>query len=258
MQNQIKLDNEKFTLFMQVISLISKSCNDLTIKNGSIRQSTNTRSAIFNIDLSAEDSLGLSDVSFSISGIQQKEKLLSILCKQASDLDISIDESDITFADEFTTIKTIQPLEKFLTNPYISEEELDAKLNLDPLGQFLNCELDDHIIERLNVMSDALSASILRIDLLGDKAIFTMRSSDNIATTNVELITIEAEDLLPENKYCSYPIEPFQMHSNHFDLQFWFNKDHTKSLLKLSTEIGSEERKVPIIIWGTAHLRDIE
>src|SRR5574343_1125280 len=104
MSQVISLTNEKFSLFMDVLSLISKSCEDVIIKDGVVRQSTTTRCAFLELNLS--ESVGI-NASFSISRISQKYKMLSAFCKQDRDLVIEIgDDNNLFFISQKSKINT--------------------------------------------------------------------------------------------------------------------------------------------------------
>jgi hypothetical protein len=80
-ENYIKWNNKEFKMFTNILSLLSESMDNLLIKEGKIRQYSNEKRYILNIDINNL----VSDKTLLIFGIKDKSKLLDTLQKQEAD-----------------------------------------------------------------------------------------------------------------------------------------------------------------------------
>lgn len=252
MPEVITLQKEKFKTFMDIMGIISKTCDDVVIRDGRISQMSSKRTIIFDCDVT--DLFGTTEML--ISDVPSKEKLLMPFEKQQiEEIDFIIDTTTGSLAIQDSESKMIiqKPMERYLTNQYIPETNLTNMLNIRSDGKILACELPKHLIERVNIASDALQATLVRIDFVDGSAEFKIRPTDSNNTTTYNLAkfdNLEQEDL---SGHCQFAVEPFQLGIiENFDVEYWFDNNN-RIVQKLSTFLDSNQL-VPMTIWCTGSL----
>lgn len=232
---------------MDILGLLSKSCDDLIIRKGIIRQRSNKKSTLFEIDcreIVGENTILLSDIA-------TKEKLLTPFRKQSVDVNLIIEENGFIFHDEYSKIRHDRPFERYLQNPFIEEKDLLERIDMDNNIKIISGKFERHILDRMSIWTDILSATQLRVDFDGSSAIFTVRPSDSANTTLGTLLILDGIEQ-PLEGYSGYAVEPFQANVENFAVDFWKQKSGI-ILMKLSSFIDSEE-KVPLTIYGLSGL----
>lgn len=252
----IELEAEKFGIFMDTLSILGKSCDDVVIKEGKICQKSNHRTIIFEIDLTSV----LGNIDLPMSGINIKEKMLQPFRKQQVDINIDIgegDNSEYRFYDVNTSLNIRKPLISYLTNQYMDGDAFRSAQNINLEDKILTYEFEKYLIDRLNAIAEGLAASLIRINFRGGEATFIIKSSDQNSTTKATLCKVA--DVAGEIEgYCALPVEPFQLSgSGNFTSEFWFIAERNQILMKLTTYIDPE-KEVPMSLWCISQLKSFE
>ena len=124
---RIEFDAENFNVLLRCLANLVPCCLDVDIRDGFIRQRTNDRTAVFEMDLTSI----LSDASIPITNLKKKFDLLKTF--SGRDVTIEINEGE-TESDSFYILSdqnhyTIQfrfPALQFMDNKYITEEEKNS------------------------------------------------------------------------------------------------------------------------------------
>jgi len=87
MSTNVNLNAESYNEFLRCITNLKEECNDIDINNGIIRQRSNDKTSIFQIDLNPI----LPDVTMSISDIKKKIDLFKIFAGQDVNIEINND-----------------------------------------------------------------------------------------------------------------------------------------------------------------------
>jgi len=242
----IELPSEKFSKFTSMLSIVSKMCTDLTIKDGIVCQSSDRRSSILNIDISGI--IGESTVL--ISGVSSKVDLLEPFRKQSVDMSLEITNNHYSFKDNLSKLEFTKPIEEYLNNKFISSDELRSKLMINEDENIFEYQISKFLIERLTALQRGLAASTIRFEFTGNKVDIVVSASDNPSSTAIgKLVTIEGlnKDV---NGICVFPIQPFLLGGDHINVTGIFRGDGENILLKLNTDIN----EIPINIWCIAKL----
>jgi len=247
MSEIIPLDKNKFAVFMELLNAVSKACDDLVINEGKVCQKSNNRKFIYQIDLTTL----LGTPSLMISGVAAKQKTLGPFHKQQVDMEIVIDDF-VTFQDQQSQFKVIRPLASHIANPFMTNESVMELLNIDTQGKIAEFTLEKHLIDRLIASSDAMAATLLRLQF-GNNIQLKIRPSDISSTTVMNLVTIDDIDLTLEG-YANFAIEPFQLNVDEFKCEVWYRQGRDHVLLKLEAFLDGEEQ-VPMILWGLSDIK---
>lgn len=183
---------ENYNDFLRCITNLKEECNDIDIKEGFIRQRSNDKTSIFQIDLTSI----LTNISMSISDIKKKLDLLKIFAGQEVNLEIS-DEGNSYFilSDQYSSLKFMSPAHQFIDNKFMQEDELNAIFNLNEDDLILEYDLPNMITERIRIITQSYNIKAIQVEFDGEEAIIKAgtQAKDQFAkfvegiTTNVVL-----------------------------------------------------------------------
>lgn len=237
----ITLGDEKFRKFTSILSTLSRVCTDLSIKNSKIAQRSDIRNSIYLSDVS---SIFGEDVELLVSGIQSKVDILEPFKKQQASVVLVSDDVSYSFYDDYSRIKFIKPMEKYINNEFIQEDEISRMLSIPEGGEILQHEIGKFILDRLSGISKGLAANMIMVVFEGTKAKFKITASDNTSST---IGTIFSVDLQREfTGIAAFPITPFLMSSGDIKISCYLRGDDRENIL-LKLELAIEE--VPMEIW---------
>jgi len=168
--NQIILATEDFQKFVNIVMIFRDICNDVDIRDGKIRQKSNDRLTIFNIDLSTM----IPGISIPISNLKQKIELLKIFV--GNDVTITDEEKSFTVADQYSSIKFEKSDLSYLDNIYIPDEEFSSFSNVSEEEKLIDFVLPKNITDRLKVIANAFNVAYVRINFNGEYASISTRS----------------------------------------------------------------------------------
>lgn len=163
----LTLNAEEFNDFLRCITNLKEECNDIDINGGIIRQRSNDKTSIFQIDLTPI----LQDISMTISDIKKKLDLFKIFAGQ--DVNVEIDNSEngyFIFSDQFSSVKFMSPSYQFIDNKFMPEDELNAIFNLDDDGLILEHELGTMITDRIKVITASFNLKAIQVMFDGEEA----------------------------------------------------------------------------------------
>lgn len=165
-----KLNAEKFGNFMRCISILKETCNDLDIKEGFIRQRTNAYSCVFELDLNPL--IGCIDLP--IACLKQKIDILKTFNK--CDVDIIVNGQSFSFIDPYSKITFDNPNPNFMDNKYISSEEYNTMIQLNPEDLIMKCNIEKIITDRIKKISQAFDINNIKVIFKDNKASLTSTS----------------------------------------------------------------------------------
>jgi hypothetical protein len=172
-----KLNADIFSNFMRCISVLKDTCNDIDIRDGFVRQRNNTYSCIFELDLNPL----IGCVNLPIACLKQKIDILKTFNK--CDVDIDINEKSFSFADEYSKIIFDNPNYNFMDNKYITPEEYNSMVLLNPEDLIMRYDLEKVITDRIKKISQAFDINNVKIVFKDNKAslVSTSQSKDQEA-----------------------------------------------------------------------------
>lgn len=238
--------NEKFSKFLLIMSKLADICTDLPIMGGKICQMSNRRNAFYCIDVMGV--VGATDII--LSNIKPKVALLDSFRSQQTRVILEISQNDYVFKDTYSKFKFSKPLEQYLSNQYISENDLQDKLQIEGQGPIFEHSMGKFLIDRINSISKALSASLLRIEFEGNTANFNIVTGDNTSATVATIVSIPIDREV--RGISVFPVDAFRL-GTAGDTQlscFFRGTDMSQTLLK----IVSTTEDIPIEIWCLSKL----
>jgi len=248
----ISLGKDNFSKLLSVIRMVSFLCEDISIKNGRVSQLSDRKTSIF--DVSLKSILGESDLL--MSRISVKSDLLTPFKTQQVEVSLLIEEGEdfwYKFKDQYSEIKFRKPLERYLTNSYLTEEEVDARLNLDDGGYVFETKLSKFIIERIAAFSKGLEAHELCLEFKNSEARFKVMSKDGASSSTVHT----EKNLNREIKgTCNFPINPFLLVEKVDISCFLKHREDDTEKQTVLLRLTSEVEDIPIMIWVLAFLDD--
>lgn len=172
-----ELTAEKFGSLMRCMSTLKDTCNDVDIKDGFIRQRTNTFSCVFELDLNPL----IGNINLPIACLKQKIDILKTFNK--CDVNVIVNEKSFSFIDSYSKITFDNPNPKFMDNKYINHEEYNTMIQLNPEDLIMRCDIDKVITDRIKKISQAFDINNVKITFKDNKAslISTSQSKDQEA-----------------------------------------------------------------------------
>lgn len=160
----LTMGQEEYNNFIRCLNNLREICNDVDIRNGFIRQRSNDRSCVFELNMTPL----LEDISMPISDIKKKLDLLKSFIGQNDvffNIHIEDDESEsyFTVSDEFSSIKFMFPAMQFIDNSYMSEEELNNTVSINEETLLLNATLSNLITDRIRIITDNFNANAIQV-----------------------------------------------------------------------------------------------
>jgi hypothetical protein len=166
----VSLSGEKYDEFIRCISLVREECNDLDIRNGMLRQRTNDISAVFELDLTPL----IPGLDLPLTNIKQKIDLLK--CFSEREVEITVNERDFSFTDEYSTLRFDTPNLEFMDNKFMPDEEMDSIFSVDESELILTCSIEKVISERMKIITAGFNVNNIQVAFNGTEASITTRS----------------------------------------------------------------------------------
>jgi hypothetical protein len=166
----VSLSGEKYDELIRCISLVREECNDLDIRDGMIRQRTNDISAVFELDLSPL----IPGLNLPLTNLKQKIDLLK--CFAEREVEITVDERDFSFTDEYSTLRFDTPNLEFMDNKFMPDEEMDSVFTVDESDLLLTCSIEKVISERMKIITAGFNVNNIQVVFNGTDASITTRS----------------------------------------------------------------------------------
>jgi len=238
----IDLDRDKFSNLLDIFELICKLCSDVSIINGRIRQPSDRKTSIFDINLT--DLFNIDNIpTIYLTGIASKIGIFNPFKNQKRDVKIAIEDTRYVFSDDFTNIILTKPLERYMSNPYINEEDFKLKLDLSDDGIIFEKVLDKMLIDRLSAYHRFVSASSIRIECRNNMAQFCVSAQDTSSSaTNISLPKLQLNKDI--NCDYSFTMMPFLLSDSCVELKGYIRNDD-KIVINLNMEMGD----IPISVW---------
>ena len=248
------LDAEEFNTLLRCL-LNLRECNDVEIKDGIVRQRSNDRTSIFEMDMTSI----LDDMSFSISNLKKKIELFKMFSGNSVTISVVLAESEsesyYTISDDDSSVKFNFPSSRFIDNKFMNQEEIDAIFNMTEDDIFLNTDIKKKVTDRIKIVTDIFNTPAIQIRFDNDQAALASitQSKDQFAELQSNIISA----INFEGKYyTNLPPIPFCIDYD-TNLMFKMYKKDEESILynTLEAELNSVKIK---IYTRTALIEDTE
>jgi len=163
----LNLNAEQYGSFLRCITNLREVCNDVDLRDGVIRQRSDDKSTVFEMDLKPI----LTEVNMPISDIKKKLELLKTFSGQ--EVSISFEDNHFTFSDQFSSLKFQNPTLEYMDNKYISMEELERVFVMVDYELLIDTSLSSMITDRIRVITQTFNTQAIQIVFNGEMANLT-------------------------------------------------------------------------------------
>lgn len=244
----VSMNSEAYLNFLKCVMNLKEECNDVDVRNGMVRQRTNDKSSIFEMDMTPI----VGESSFVISDLRKKIDLLKLFSGQG-DVDINIEDSHFIFSDQYSSIKFISPSAQFVDNKFMTEEELYKVFIMNEEDLILDCEMSNVITERIRVTTTNFNITAIQVAFEGETA--SIMAATQAKDQFAKFVDGIPTNVILENSIANLPIVPFSIEHD-VDVTFKMYKDpnHPITLNKLQTAMGD----APISVYTRSTLIQAE
>ncbi len=252
MDTTIVLTSDLYEEFFNCIANLRDLCTDVTIKDSIIRQRTDDKNTIFEMDLS--DLFG-EDVTIPISYFKQKFDLFKIFLGKEVTIKIHQDEEEAAnswyeISDDLSRIKFDFPDVDFLQNEFVSEEELAAIVTCTDDDLILETSIEKTITERVKTITTNFQAHFVKMYFTEDR--LSIGAIDPAKTNRVFFLeNLNVEMTFDEPHYANMTREPFLInHDTAYTFKLFKQPEEMVTQNQITTSIGA----VPISIYCKSQL----
>jgi hypothetical protein len=234
MSSTIVLDVAKYNDFMRCINNLKEICNDVDIHDGIVRQRSNDKTSVFEMDLTSI----IEQSTFAISDLKKKLELLKTFTGQ--EVTITIEEGEngyFTFADQYSSLKFLLPAPQFIDNRYMNESEVSSIFSLSDDDLILDHNITKMITDRIRIVTQTFNTAAIQVNFGGEVASITAatQAKDQFAKF-VENITT---NVVLENCSANLSTIPFGLdHDQSVTFKMYKVSDQPITLNKFTTVLG--------------------
>lgn len=243
--NELKtfsLSAEAFETFLRSISILQDVCTDIDINDGVIRQRSNDRTTIFEIDLTTI----IEDCSLKLLTVKEKLSLLKLF--RGNDVKINLLEGEyFEFYDDYSKFKFNIPPTEYVVNKFMDLDELNSLFEIYNDDIILSTNINNTVSNRIKVAKEVYNTNNIFVKFEGENAqIFSKSEAGDQSATFIKDILTEKE----LNAFSSIVSVPFTV-DHDGDIVFeMFNSSENISINKFSTSIES----VDIVLYSRSEL----
>jgi hypothetical protein len=237
MTTTLTLGAEKYNDFLRCITNLKEECNDIDIKEGYIRQRSNDKTSIFQIDMTEL----LEDRSFSISDVKKKLDLLKIFVGQEVTLEIEEGANGhFIFSDQYTSLKFMTPAYQFIDNKFMTDEELNAIFNINEDDLVLESDLSSMITERIRVITQSFNIKAIQVEFDGEEA--TIKAGTQAKDQSAILVNDITTNVVFEKCSANLGVIPFSIdHDENVEFKMYKDPQRSNTLNTCKTLVGDCE-----------------
>lgn len=237
----LNLNAEQYGNFLRCITNLREVCNDVDLRGGMIRQRSNDKSTVFQMDLRPL----LTEVNMPISDIKKKLELLKTFSGQ--EVTITFEDTEFSFADQFSKIVFKNPTLEYMDNKYISMEELERVFVMDDDELLIDTQLSSIITERIKIITQTFNTQAIQIRFDGETAKLTAitQARDQYAKIVSGIVT----NAVLEGCSSNLSTVPFGIEHD-TDVEFKIFKHPTQDVLM--NRFATTLAELDVIIYGRA------
>jgi len=230
-----------FSNFLRCVSLLKDNCNDVEIREGILRQRTNDRAIIIEMDLNPL----ISDCDIVLSNAKQKLPLLKGISRQEVKI-ISIDDT-ISFSGKPSIFKFTNPRLDFLDNKFFTDQEMANLFTLREEDVVFEYAISQEISNFMKVISKEFNIVTFQLLFEGNTASMTATTTSKDQYCCIEHgIPVK----VPMKGFSNLVREPF-FPDHDGDILFKMYKVQENVFInKFKTLVG----KVIVVVYGRSQL----
>jgi hypothetical protein len=242
---EVTIHPNDFSNLIRCLSLLKDKCNDVRICEGILRQRTNDKANVFEMDLTPL----VSDCDIVLSNVKSKISMLKGLSGQK--VKITSTDNNISFLGEPSMFKFDNPRLNFLDNKFMSSEELGKIFPLKEEDVVLEYYIGKETSRIMKVISSQFHIVSFNVCFEGDTAsiIATATSKDHYARIE-HGIPIKG----PLKCFSNLVVTPFLLDHDGDTLLKMYNVQETVCINKFKTLVG----KATVTVYGRSQLIEEE
>jgi hypothetical protein len=234
MSTTLNLNADEFNDFLRCLTNIKEVCNDADIREGFIRQRSNDKTSVFEIDMTPI----LPGITMAISDIKKKLELLKTFAGQ--DVSLEIVEGNpghYIFSDSFSSYKLISPSLNYVDNKYMTTQELDSIFVMNDDDLILDHELSSMITERIRTMTGGFDIDVIEVSFMGEDAV--IGASTQAKDQSAKFVSDITTNMILNNCSALLSTVPFGIdHDTDVSFQMYKDPNQDISLNKFETTLG--------------------
>ena len=160
----LELNAEEYGNFLRCVTNLREVCNDVDIRGGLIRQRSNDKTTVFEIDMTPL----ITDVDMPLSDIKKKLELLKTFSGQ--DITLEFGDDYFKFSDQYSNLKFKNPTLEFMDNKFIPQEELESVFVMDEEELILSTDLSNMITDRIRITTQTFNTAAIQVVFEGETA----------------------------------------------------------------------------------------
>jgi hypothetical protein len=234
MSSTIVLNVEKYNDFMRCVTNLKEICNDIDIRDGVVRQRSNDKTSVFEMDLSSI----LNQSTFAISDLKKKLELLKTFVGQ--EVTITIEEGEngyFVFSDQYSNLKFLSPAPQFIDNKFMNESEVTSIFSLSEDDLILDHNLTKLITDRIRIITQTFNTAAIQVNFGGETASITAatQAKDQFAKFVDNVVT----NVVLENCSANLSTIPFGLdHDENVTFKMYKVTGQPITLNKFTTMLG--------------------
>lgn len=236
----LSLTAEEYNDFLRCLINLKEESNDIDIKNGYIRQRSNDKTSIFQVDLSSI----LKDASFAVSDIKKKIDLLKIFAGQDVNLEIVEGTNGyFIFSDQYSNLKFMSPAYQFIDNKFMTEAELDAIFDIQENELILEHEMERTITERIRIITSSFNVKSIQVEFEGENA--TIKAGTQAKDQFAKFAENITTNVVFDRSSANISVIPFSIdHDEEVEFKMYKKQDQMITLNTFKTLIGDCEMTI--------------
>jgi hypothetical protein len=153
---RVNIERDGFSKLLSLLKLFEIECTDCDIKNGIFRCRNNDRYAIISMDLSSI--VGENDLSFSLMknkiGLLKTFELDDNIQVEDKNIWIESNESNYEFNDPFSRMIFRKPVQKYIDNKFISQEEFNTIIKCKEEDLLFIYDINSYMKKRIRSIAE--------------------------------------------------------------------------------------------------------
>lgn len=240
MATTLNLNAAEFNDFLRCLTNLKEVCNDVDIRDGFLRQRSNDKTSVFEIDMTPI----LPDITMAISDIKRKLDLLKTFAGQDVTLEIvDGDEGYFIFADTFSSLRFMSPSLQYIDNKYMSEEEMERIFVMNDDALILEYDLTSMITERIRVITQSFNTDAIEVIFQGEEA--SVRAATQAKDQFAKFVTDITTNVVLDGCSALLSTIPFGIdHDNEVEFKMFKDPEQDISLNKFETNLGDINMKI--------------
>lgn len=236
----VNLNAAEYNDFLRCLTNLKEVCNDVDIRDGFIRQRSNDKTSVFEINMGPI----LPNVSMAISDIKRKLDLLKTFSGQDVTLTIVPGEpGHFIFADTFSSIKFISPSLSYIDNKYMELRELESIFVMNDDDLILEHDLSSMITERIRVITQSFNTEAIQVSFAGEVA--SIRAATQAKDQFAKFVEGIMTNVILEGCSSNLSTIPFGIdHDTEVNFKMFKEPSQDISLNKFTTTLGDIEMTI--------------